>query len=239
MCLSNCLVALDGFSQLDRHLVVTLWSAPECAPTVVVVDQQFIQPATARGPFRSCKHVLFTVVDDQRAMDVFKPVSAIHVLSDHSHVLPLPECLGACFSPSIVSHLQLSGCSPHQNRSTSQRIDPRTFLDQPTIPPSSHLPCIPEFRGARTATCTVSLTPRAPRAWISPTSSVSVAGSPSMSLSVSRSGGPGVDCPPSAATSTSRPSCLRQHESIMVPTWVLPSAQAWSCAEIRAQCDTD
>ena len=48
-----------------------------------------------------------------------------------------------------------------------------------------------------------------------------------MMLSVSRSGWPDVDCPASAATSTPRPSCLWRHAPIIVPTWLLPSAQSW------------
>ena len=39
--LSNCLVALDGFTRLDWHHVVSLWSASECAPAAIVIDQQF------------------------------------------------------------------------------------------------------------------------------------------------------------------------------------------------------
>ena len=66
----NCLVAPDGFTRLDRHLVVSLWSAPENAPTVVIVDQKFIQIATARVSTRSCKPVLFTAVYHQSVVDV-------------------------------------------------------------------------------------------------------------------------------------------------------------------------
>ena len=41
--LFTCLVAPGGFARLDRHIVVSLWSAPLCAPPVVVVDRQFIR----------------------------------------------------------------------------------------------------------------------------------------------------------------------------------------------------
>ena len=45
-----------------------------------MVDQHFIQLATARVSLRSCKHVLFVAIDRQRVMDVFKHVSANRVL---------------------------------------------------------------------------------------------------------------------------------------------------------------
>ena len=60
--LSNSLVAFGSLTRLDWHLVVSLWSAPECAP------------------FHSCKHALHIVVGHQRVMNVLKHVSAIHVL---------------------------------------------------------------------------------------------------------------------------------------------------------------
>ena len=62
-----------------------------------------------------------------------------------------------------MSHLQLFGCSPHRNRLTSQRIDPRTLLDQPTTPTGILSSTSSRVPWDRTATCTVVSTPRASR----------------------------------------------------------------------------
>ena len=129
-----------------------------------------------------------------------------------------------------LSHLQLFKWLPHKKRSTSARIDPRPLPDQPTTSTMVVSSMHSRVQWSKTATCTVVLAPRAP------TSSVSVP----MILQESRSGWPGVDCPASdAASSTARPSCLRQHEVIIVPTWFLPITQAWFLDEMDAQCDTD
>ena len=119
--LSNCLVTLGGFTRLEWHLR----SAPECVPAEIMVDQQFVQLATARVPFHTCKHALHIVVQ-ARFCNPRPP--------RHSHISPMPEFLGACSSPSIVSRFQLFGCSPHQQGPISQRTDPRTSLDHPTTP---------------------------------------------------------------------------------------------------------
>ena len=204
MSLSDYLVAPDGFTRLDRHLVVSLWSAPRCAPTVVMLGQQFIQLATARVSCCSCKHVPFIAVHHQTE---FLVPASCHTSS----------CSGAHRTGTVqmLSGLILARC-----------------LTRSHSPPSSYRQRIPEFRGVGLLDST-SFTD-----WIPSTPGVSVARSIPVMLSVSRSGWPGVDCPPSAASSTSRPSCLRQHEPIIVPTWLLSSAQAWSCAEMHAQCDT-
>ena len=79
-------------------------------------------------------------------MDMFKHVYAIHVFVMISRLdrAPVPS---RAFLPSIVSHFQLCGCSPHQNRWPSQRIDPRALLHQPTSPTVSFLPRSREFCG--------------------------------------------------------------------------------------------
>ena len=103
-------------------------SSSACGPLQSLVDQQFIQFATARVHIPSSTCVLFIAVDHQCVMDVIK-----HALASHIFLVPVPVFLGAS-SSSIVSRFQLFGCSPHRNRSTSQRIDPGTLVDRLTIP---------------------------------------------------------------------------------------------------------
>ena len=134
--LSNCLVTLGGFTRLEWHL----WSAPECVPAEIMVDQQFVQLATARVPFHTCKHALHIVVQ-ARFCNPRPP--------RHSHISPMPEFLGACSSPSIVSRFQLFECSPHQQGPISQRTDLARRLTTPKLPPGSQRPRIPELSGAR------------------------------------------------------------------------------------------
>ena len=61
-------------------------------------------------------------------IDAFRHVSAIHVLLTSC---PVPEFLGACSSPCVVSHFQRFGCSQHQNRSTSQDQPREGISDAP------------------------------------------------------------------------------------------------------------
>ena len=117
-------------------LSVSLWSATENAPTVVIVDQKFILIATARVSTRSCKPVLFTAVLSSERRGCVQTrfcTSRPH----NTHVLPVPNLLGACFLLASCT-LPAVQCSPLQNRSTSHRTDPRTSLDRPTFPPSSY-----------------------------------------------------------------------------------------------------
>ena len=116
------------------HLVVSLWSVPECAPAVSMVEQQCVPLAIARVPFHSCKHALHTMVGLQRVMDVSKHVSAIHVFLVVLSCRSCQSSFDAYTFSSVVSHLRPFGCSPHQNSSAPHRIAPRTLLDrhQPT-----------------------------------------------------------------------------------------------------------
>ena len=123
----------NGFARLDRHLVVSFWSATACAPPVVVVDQQFIQLATAQIPFLSREPVPFTAVEHERVMDVFKRVSAIHVLLIILTSWPCPSSLARAFFPASCHTSSCSGaCRTGTVQLLSQRIDPRTLLDWPT-----------------------------------------------------------------------------------------------------------
>ena len=62
--ISNCSVALDGFTRLDWHLVVSLWWVLECVPAVISLAQKFVRLAAARFSFHPCQHGLAIVVAD-------------------------------------------------------------------------------------------------------------------------------------------------------------------------------
>ena len=119
---------------------------PACAPAIVVVDQQFIQLATARIPFRSCKQILIIPVDHQRVMDVFKHVSAIHVLHICFTSCPCPSSLARDLLPASC---HIFGCSGARRTGTVQLLSGLILarcMTSPQPPPGSHLPRFAEFR---------------------------------------------------------------------------------------------
>ena len=138
-------MALDGFARPDWHLVVRLWSAPKCAPTMILPAQPFVQLAIGRVPFQSCKHALYIVVGHPHVMDVLKCGCAIHI---HFVALTSRACQRV---PWCAFFLPAFGCALHQNRSTSRRIGPRTSLDQhqSRTPTKSTLPWFPDLCGIR------------------------------------------------------------------------------------------
>ena len=106
--LSNCQVALDGFTRPDWHLVVSLWSAPECAPAVTLRAQQFVQLADARVPFHAYKHALLIVVGHQRVMEMFQHASPVHV---HVVVLSYRSCQSSLARALLPASCRSFSCS--------------------------------------------------------------------------------------------------------------------------------
>ena len=149
-------MAPDGFTRFHRHLVVSLWSAPEWAPAASVVDQQFIQLATARVPFRSCKHVPLIAV-----VNVKKHVSAILTVVVKS--FPCHSSWARAFLPAPCHTPSSSGARRTRTVQLLSGLILARCLTGPQSPSMSCLARIPEFRGARRQLALWCLTSRVSR----------------------------------------------------------------------------
>ena len=200
-------MALDGFTQLDWHLVISLWSAQECAPAVILRAQQFVHLAVARVPHY---HRCWSSTRDGCVQAHYcnpRPLRRSHF----SHV---PKFLGACSFSSIVPHLQLFGCAQHLHFLIGWVLEHRLIN---TTAQRSRVRWEAAICGVGNSLFVV-LPLHTSRA--SPASSVSFAGFTPLSPSVSRSGLPGVDCLAFAVSSTAGSSRLRQHDLLSASTWL-------------------
>ena len=166
--------------------------APECALAVIMVEQQYVQLAIARvrRPLvQTCTpHRCWSSTRDGCVLARFCNPRLLR----RTLFALVPEFLGACSSSSIVPHLQLLGCSPYQNRSTSHRIGSRTSPDQhpPTTSSLVVSSVVSRVRWDRAAICGVGLSlvvVLPPRASRTGHHQLPPPGSAPMSPSVSRS----------------------------------------------------
>ena len=160
-------------------------------------------------------------VSHQRRMGVCRLASAIHVLLV---ILSSRSCQSSWARALLSTSCHFFSCSGARRTRTVRLLDGLILarsLTSPQPPIGSYLPCIPEFGGNKTATCTVVST-----------SSASVARSTPMKLSAS------------TVQQLLSPPARRDHrvceknDLIHVPTWLVSSIQAWFLTEMHAQCDT-
>ena len=152
----------------------------------------------------------------------------------------MPEFRGARSSSSIVSHI--FGCSGARRTRTVQRLIGfvRAHRLINTSPGEVVSSVFSSVRWDREKNLYRNIASSWFTDWASPASRVSVAGSTPMSPSLSRSGLHGVDCPAFAAvSSTAGSSCLPQHDLLIAPTWLLPSAHTQFWTGVHTQHDTE